>query len=350
MSVTSPRTFARARRLHCGATMTVAARVEGSGARRLAIACQGGGSHTAFTAGVLEGLIEGLPDTFDIVALSGTSGGAICAALAWDGLVRGDPNLGVRKLQGFWKAMSASDPVDQIVNQTLMGIMDLRDLMVMPEVSPYHLPTWGEDQLRAILDKYFDFAELRQLARRPGAPILRIGAVEVLTGHFELFAGDELCAECLLASAAIPEMFRAVHVPGRGVYWDGLFSQNPPIHDLIEQELDEIWVIQINSSTCARVPTETHEILDRRNALSGNLSMDQGLAFIDQLNRAIANGKLADSKYHPINVERISLDRELGYRSKLNRSPILLEELREYGRTKCRWFLKQREKASAVRI
>jgi hypothetical protein len=38
-----------------------------------------------------------------------------------------------------------------------------------------------------------------------------------------------------------------------------------PIHDLIEHEVDEIWVIQINSSTCARVPTETHEILDRRN-------------------------------------------------------------------------------------
>jgi NTE family protein len=316
--------------------------------RRVAIACQGGGSHTAFTAGVLEGLMTKLPDQVDIVALSGTSGGAICAALAWDGLVRNDPSLGARKLQGFWKAMSARDPLDQIVNQTLMGIMDLRDMMVMPEVSPYHLPTWGEDRFRSILDQYFDFAELRALARRPGAPILHIGAVEVLSGHFELFEGEELSPECLLASAAIPELFRAVHVPGRGVYWDGLFSQNPPIHVLIEHELDEIWVIQINSSTCARVPTETHEILDRRNALSGNLSMEQELAFIEMLNRAIANGKLTDSKYHRIAVERIPLDRELGYRSKLDRSPILLEELREYGKTKCRWFLKQRESEVAA--
>ena len=329
--------------------MTIAARAEGSGARRrLAIACQGGGSHTAFTAGVLEALMAGLPDRFDIVALSGTSGGAICAALAWDGLVRGDPTLAARKLQGFWKEMSASDPIDQIINQTLMGIMDLRDLMVMPEVSPYHLPTWGEDRFRAILDKYFDFAELHLLAGRPGAPILRIGAVEVLTGHFDLFGGEELSAECLLASAAIPELFRAVHVPGRGMYWDGLFSQNPPIHDLIEHELDEIWVVQINSSTCTRVPTETHEILDRRNALAGNLSMEQELALIDLLNRAIASGKLSDSRYHPIQVERIALDRELGYRSKLNRSPGLLEELREYGKTKCRWFLKQHEAAAAA--
>jgi len=165
----------------------------------------------------------------------------------------------------------------------------------------------------------------------------------VLSGHFELFNGEDLSPECLLASAAIPELFRAVHVPGRGVYWDGLFSQNPPIHDFIEYEVDEIWVIQINSSTCARVPTQTHEILDRRNALAGNLSLEQELTFIDMLNRAIANGRLTDSRYHPITVERIPMDRELGYRSKLDRNPALLEELREFGKTKCRWFLKQRE-------
>ena len=124
----------------------------------------------------------------------------------------------------------------------------------------------------------------------PAPPSSTIGAVEVLSGHFELFTGEELSVECLLASAAIPEMFRAVTVPGRGVYWDGLFSQNPPIHDLIDHQIDELWMIQINSSTCARVPTETHEILDRRNALSGNLSMEQELKFIEMINRAIADG------------------------------------------------------------
>ncbi len=315
---------------------------------RVAIACQGGGSHTAFTAGVLQGLMAGLPDDVEVVALSGTSGGAICAALAWDGFVRSDRTLGVRKLQGFWEAMAARDPWDQVANQALMNMQSLRDLMVLPEVSPYHLPTWGEDHFRGIIHEYFNFGELRLLARRPGSPILRIGAVEVLSGHFELFGGEDLCVECLLASAAIPEMFRAVTVPGRGVYWDGLFSQNPPIHDLIDHEIDELWLVQINSSTCTRVPTETHEILDRRNALSGNLSMEQELKFIDVINRAIAAGKLTDSKFRRIVVARIALDRELGYRSKLDRRPELLEELREYGKTKCRWFLKERESRAAA--
>jgi NTE family protein len=168
-----------------------------------------------------------------------------------------------------------------------------------------------------------------------------------LTGHFELFAGEDLCVECLLASAAIPEMFRAVTVPGRGVYWDGLFSQNPPIDDLIDKQIDELWIIQINSSTCAGVPMETHEILDRRNALSGNLSMEQELSFIDRLNEAVASGKIDKTRYRPIRVARIALDRELGYQSKLDRDPEFLEGLREYGKTKARWFLKDRASRNA---
>jgi NTE family protein len=309
----------------------------------VAIACQGGGSHTAFTAGVLQGLIGNLPEDVDVVALTGTSGGAICATLAWEGFVRNNPRAASDKLQQFWESMSAREWWDQIANQALVGIVGLRDLMALPEVSPYHLPQWGEDHFRFMLEQTFDFEELRRLARHPGAPLLEIGAVEVLSGHFEVFTGEELRVECLLASAAIPELFRAVAVPGRGVYWDGLFSQNPPIHDLLELRIDELWLIQINSSTCARVPIETHEILDRRNALSGNLSMEQELGFIDTLNRAIRQGRLTDTNFHPIEVSRIPLDRELNYRSKLDRRPEWIQELREYGKTKCRWFLRERE-------
>jgi NTE family protein len=317
---------------------------------RVAIACQGGGSHTAFTAGVLQGMLSNLPRDVEVVALSGTSGGAVCAALAWDGILRNDPKRAIEHLGGFWGAMSASDWNDQLANQTLMTMMSLRDLMVLPEISPYHLPTWGEDRYREILHQHFDFEELRRLARRPGAPVLHIGAVEVLSGHFEVFTGDDLSADTLLASAAIPELFRAVPVEGRGVFWDGLFSQNPPIHGLADLGIDELWLIQINSSTCARVPTETHEILDRRNALAGNLSMEQELGFIESINRALAKGLLTGNRYRPIRVTRISLERELGYQSKLDRRPELLSELREFGKAKCRWFLRERAARLASRM
>ena len=220
-------------------------------ASRVAIACQGGGSHTAFSAGVLQGLLRNLPEDVDVVAISGTSGGAMCAALAWDGLVRGDPQVSIQKLQRFWEAVAANELWDQILNASLLSLVSLRNHMVLPEVSPYHLPTWGEDLFRNMLNQHFDFEELRGLARKSGAPALQIGAVEVLSGHFEVFTGEELQVECLLASAAIPELYRAVTIPGRGVYWDGLYSQNPPIHDLTDYNINELWLIQVNPSTCA---------------------------------------------------------------------------------------------------
>ena len=51
---------------------------EGKAMRRVAIACQGGGSHTAFTAGVLKGCsrAEEMAE-YEVVGLSGTSGGAV---------------------------------------------------------------------------------------------------------------------------------------------------------------------------------------------------------------------------------------------------------------------------------
>lgn len=312
------------------------------GRSRVAIACQGGGSHTAFTAGVLHELIDQMPDQVDLVALSGTSGGALCAALAWDGLLRGDPKRAQRQLQQFWDAMSASEPWDILLNQTLQTLVNLRNHMVLPEVSPYVFPPWGQQLLRDLLIERLDFEELRRLAALPDAPALHIGAVEVLTGHFEVFTGPELMVECLLASTAVPDLFPAVEIPGRGVYWDGLFSQNPPIHDLTDYNINELWVIQINPSTCATLPKETHEIIDRRNELSGNISLEQELRIIEMMNRLIAGGQIQAPKYHPIHVARIVLDRELDYASKLDRRPAFLDQLRADGRVKARQFLKER--------
>lgn len=316
--------------------------MQSGGRSRVAIACQGGGSHTAFTAGVLQELIGQLPDQVDVVALSGTSGGAICATLAWDGLLRGEPERAQQQLQRFWDTVAANEPWDVLANLTLQNLVNLRNHMVLPEVSPYVFPPWGQDRLRDLLNQQLDFPELQRLAERQRAPALHVGAVEVLTGHFEVFKGPELQVECLLASTAVPDLFPAVKIPGRGVYWDGLFSQNPPIHDLTDHNINELWVIQINPSLCSRIPTETHEIIDRRNELAGNISLEQELRIIEMMNRLLASGQISAPKYHPIHVARIVLERELDYASKLDRTPAFLTELMEYGRAEARIFLKER--------
>src|SRR5262249_11409392 len=84
---------------------------------KVAIACQGGGSHAAFAAGVLRTLLgPAMRDRFDLVGLSGTSGGAMCASLAWAGLVADGPDDAVRRLTGFWRDLEVHDLFDAAAN------------------------------------------------------------------------------------------------------------------------------------------------------------------------------------------------------------------------------------------
>src|SRR3954447_25954870 len=89
--------------------------------RRVAIACQGGGSHTAFTAGVLGRLLSADElDEYRVVGLSGTSGGAVCALLAWSALLDGDPRAGKERLEGFWADNAAGGPVETAINAWML--------------------------------------------------------------------------------------------------------------------------------------------------------------------------------------------------------------------------------------
>ena len=89
---------------------------------RVAIACQGGGSHTAFTAGVLKELFREWDDGYELVGISGTSGGAFNALAAWYGLVTADEARAVELLDAIWADLSASDPVDRFVNEFVVGL------------------------------------------------------------------------------------------------------------------------------------------------------------------------------------------------------------------------------------
>jgi NTE family protein len=92
------------------------------------------------------------------------------------------------------------------------------------------------------------------------------------------------------------------------------------------------------------VPTETHQILDRRNSLAGNLSMEQEIRFIETFNRVIATGKVSDPEYRHIDIQRIALDRVLSARTKVDRNPELLGDLMAYGQAKAKWFLRDRRR------
>jgi len=312
---------------------------------RVAIACQGGGSHTAFTAGVLSRLLGADElDDHRVVGLSGTSGGAVCALLAWSALVGGTPGDARKLLEGFWADNSASTPLDAALNAWLMWAGTLQSVGLLPAVSPYDVPVSGLDQFRELLGRWVDFphVELDGDARHP---LLLIGAVDVLSGRFRAFHSrrDRITADMVLASAAIPTVFPTVHTDG-GAYWDGLFSQNPPVRELLEAEPDELWVIQINPTARDTEPRSVLDITDRRNELAGNLSLYQELHVIEKIDRLLADGLLTGGRYKQVTVRVIEFDRPrsskvLGPTSKLNRDRGFITELMRRGEQQAEQFL-----------
>src|ERR1700745_3972546 len=75
------------------------------GRRKVALALQGGGSHGAFTWGVLDRLLD--DETIEITGVTGTSAGAMNAAVLVDGLVRGGPAQARTELHQYWEAVGA---------------------------------------------------------------------------------------------------------------------------------------------------------------------------------------------------------------------------------------------------
>ena len=310
----------------------------------IAIACQGGGSHTAFTAGVLHRLLPAIDRSEDtLVGLSGTSGGAFSAVAGWYGSVDAEesaPDL----LEGLWDDIAAETPIDRATNNWMVWGTAFQSMGVpTPEFSPYHheLSELGQQQLRRTLESHVDFDAIPELASEQ-TPELIVGTVDINAGEFQTFTNESVTVKSVLASAAVPELYEAVEIDG-DYHWDGLFSQNPPIRDLfhvpVERKPDELWVVQINPQTVEGEPKSRREIIDRRNELSGNISLNQELHFTEQMNELLDEGHLPEDEYRHTTIRRIQLNGDFTYASKLNRSPAFIDRLLEQGRQYAEDFL-----------
>ncbi len=332
--------------------------------RRVVLACQGGGSHTAFTAGVLTELLT--DPRSEIRALSGTSGGAVCALLAWYGLLRGDPRDGVARLAAFWEDNTTRGLPAASIEAAVMTTLRLAGRVgLVFEPSPY-LNLFGAHQaFLRVLERHVPFDEIRPEDIDPSAPRLLVSAADVRTGEFRVFRSHELngypadriTSRVILASAAVPTLFRAVPL-GAGLYWDGLFAQNPPIRELVdagrvpepdgtpESAPDEVWVIQINADERAGEPKRSDDIRDRRNELAANISYQQEVSHIGHLNNLIQRGMLTEealARYHLIKIRAITVSdvvtAGLDYESKMFRGSGFIRDLIAHGRERGREFL-----------
>src|ERR1700729_1712249 len=237
------------------------------------LALQGGGSHGAFTWGVLDRLLE--EERLKIVAISGTSAGAMNAAVLADGWTEGGAAGARAALRTYWQEVSraaAMRPLQRSPLDRMMGrwpldpspvyvAMDLMSRLL----SPYDLNPLAYNPLRKILTQCIDF---ERLARSPIK--LFITATSVRTGRGRIFRNADITADVLLASACLPTMFRAIEIDGEA-YWDGGYSGNPTITPLVREcASEDTIIVPINPIERQGVPRAASEILNRLNEVAFN--------------------------------------------------------------------------------
>ncbi|MDO8768885.1 MAG: patatin-like phospholipase family protein [Burkholderiaceae bacterium] len=227
----------------------------------LNLALQGGGAHGAFTWGVLDALLEDPRIEFE--GLSGSSAGAMNAAVFVDGWIKGGRDGARQGLADFWTAVGQQIPSGMVTQ----GYSDAISLSPASKVvanwagyfSPSQLNPWDLNPLRDLLNRQIDFKQLR--ARSPFK--LFVGTTQANTGKLRLFRENELTIDALLASACLPKIHHAVEIDGEP-YWDGGYSANPAVFPLFYHcDSRDVLLVLLNPLQREGTPRTVEEIETR---------------------------------------------------------------------------------------
>lgn len=307
------------------------------GTKLVDLALQGGGSHGAFTWGVLDRLLE--EQGFTLEGISGTSAGAMNAAVLAHGLLEGGPDGARAALEDFWRSVAEAatfspfqrSPLDRMMGRWSLDYspMYIATDLIARLVSPYAFGTGGPNPLRDILTKIVDFERLAS-----GRIKLFITCTSVRTGRGRVFRNSEITADVLLASACLPTMFQAVEIDGE-LYWDGGFAGNPTIAPLVlECESHDTILVQINPVVREEPPFTAQEINNRVNEVSFNATLLKELKMIALLRKVADRGDGEGWRWGQMRMHLIKSDLlvTLGASSKLNAEWEFLTMLRDEGR------------------
>lgn len=303
------------------------------------LALQGGGSHGAFTWGVLDRLLE--DGRITLAGISGTSAGAINAALLADGVVRAGYDGAREALETFWMrlaGLAAYSPIQRTAFDRAIGnwSLDFSPGKMMFEgftsaYSPYQFNPTNYNPLRDLIVELIDFDRVQACTSFP----LFMCATNVRSGKTKVFSGSEICADAVMASACLPEIYQAVEMDGE-FYWDGGYMGNPPLYPLFyNTDCEDIVLIQINPIERDEVPKTTREIENRLNEITFNATLLRELRMVEFVSRLIDDGKLDPKEYMRIRMHKIGEAPEmhaLSASSKLNLEREFLLHLRDLGR------------------
>ena len=321
----------------------------GTKRRQVALALQGGGSHGAFTWGVLDRLLE--DDTIEIIGVTGTSAGAMNAICLADGLLKGGPEEARRELRTFWQAVGKMPGVGSLVawlpGETLayMRIEQTAPFMLMDTIrrnfTPDEFNPLRTNPLRDLLENLIDFDRVRSRKDL----IVQVCATNVETARRRVFSNEDISVDAVVASATLPDLFPPVQIDGQN-YWDGGFSGNPAMGALLRRlpKCDFV-IVRIDPVIRKELPKTARDIHDRVTELSFNTSFWMELTALGAILQLVEEGELDRERFGRFFFHAIEASEYLEKippSTKLNNAQAFLDYLFALGRTTADQWLARR--------
>jgi NTE family protein len=319
--------------------------------KTLNLALQGGGSHGAFTWGVLDRLLEE-DSRLKIEGISGTSAGALNGAVLLQGYVKGGAAAARAELAKFWEGvgkLAAFEPPQRSPMDQMLGNwnIDASPWAMMADAmqrmfSPYQSNPLNFNPLRDLVQGMIDVETIRACDTIK----LFISAANVETGRIRIFENKELTVAVLMASACLPLAFQAVEIDGTP-YWDGGYVGNPALFPLIYNcKSPDIAIVQVNPLVRPGTPSTPAEIVNRLNEITFNASLIGEMRAISFVQRLVDEDHLKSeeaARLKRMNMHVIGDEdkmRALGATSKMNAQIDFLLYLKGIGRDAAGKWLK----------
>ena len=311
------------------------------------LALQGGGSHGAFTWGVLDRLLE--DEWLQFSAISGTSAGALNAAVLATGYATGGRDGARAALHDFWKDISRSgaifSPFAGTSTQSSDNPFSIQNSpsyqwanSFFRSLSPYEFNPLNLNPLRDVVVKHVQHDALVSCQIE-----LFITATSVRTGQARVFTSKDLSVDALLASACLPFIFQAVEIDGEA-FWDGGYTGNPAIFPLIyDSRALDVLLVRINPLAREGTPTRSMDIMDRVSEISFNASLIAEMRAIEFVSRLLHERRLDPGRYKDLRLHMVADDAALNpltASSKFNTDWFFLQQLFDHGREAAGKWLK----------
>lgn len=316
--------------------------------KKVSLALQGGGTHLAFSWGVIDRLLE--DGRFEIEGASGTSaGGLTCAALG-QGILKNGALGGRQELAAFWKMISDQghklglNPglMDKTFTNQGIDFTPFQYLIkgiLAAQLSPYQWNPYGLYLFKQLLEDFFDF---KALSTHPEFKLF-LSATNVRSGKLKIFSGEELTVDAFMASSCIPLLSQAVEIDGE-IYWDGAYTGNPSLFPLIYNcESSDIIVVLVIPHEIKSTPISFEQITSRVQELFHSNTLTREMRSIEFITSLIENGTIDKDKMKKINIHVIQ-DYEfftnLSASSRSNTDWEFLKMLYERGRSVAEQWIK----------